>query len=80
MSLTDDQKTKLMALQDSDKKPEGDDKEKRREYQKEIRAKVSEILTKEQMDKLKDLMPKRGDKTQAPPPPAKDEPKDNTGK
>jgi Spy/CpxP family protein refolding chaperone len=59
LSLTDDQKTKLTALADADKPPADADKDKIKEHNKEIHAKVGEILTKEQKDKLKDLAPNK---------------------
>ena len=53
LKLTDDQKTKLTALQADDKPPEGGDKDLAKEHNKEIHAKVAELLTKDQRDKIR---------------------------
>ena len=82
LKLTDDEKTKLTALQADDKPPDGADKDKIKEHNKEIHAKVAEILTKDQKDKLKELAP--GKKAAAAAPatstPAPDAPKEEAKK
>lgn len=83
LSLTDDEKTKLLDLEKSlpehqapAAKPEaasGDgekEKEKLKEHMGEVREKVEAILTKDQIEKLKELMKERRQKKEASNPPA----------